>query len=545
MLGRYIDLGNPVADHPLNRGLVGWWLCLPGSAAGSRYFDLCGNHHGTLVNGPVWKTGRHAVLAIETSAAASSHVNCGTIRGLDGSSAATLSAWVYHPSSSVTVGLGGAAGGTGGGWRFSCYWHTDNYIYVSAESTAAAYGYVQRTETGWHHLIVAYDGAGLSNGGKLQLYFDGVAQSMSFYSAIPNSLGNPVCPFKIGQDSNNRYSGGLYSDVRIYPNRWLSASDAWLLYDQSLRGHPGTLRRYARTAYLFVSTSGTNATVTPSALNVTWAVQAPTLTAGARVSPSTGDTTWAVASPTLTADSLTAPATTDATWTVQSPTVSTSGDVTVSPTTVDITWSVQAPTLTTGSVVAPAAVDGSLALPTATIAASAVAAPAAVGPTWSSQTSTVVGAATVEPSAPGVTWSVQAPVVTCAASVAPDAAGTTWGVQAPTVAGGVDAGPDAAGATWAVQAPVVDIITDIRPGTAGVAWDVQAPDVGAGATVQAETVSLAWSLPVPAIYTLLGVVPQPVPGWRAEDSGRRWRGVDASVRTWRMDDPGRKWRARP
>ena len=52
MLGSYVDLGNPVADHPLNYGLVAWWQPLPGSAVGTTVRDLKGLYPATLTNFP-------------------------------------------------------------------------------------------------------------------------------------------------------------------------------------------------------------------------------------------------------------------------------------------------------------------------------------------------------------------------------------------------------------------------------------------------------------------------------------------------------------
>src|SRR5687767_7283414 len=40
MFGPALDLGNPVADHPLNLGLSRWWLGLPGRSGGTLLCDL-------------------------------------------------------------------------------------------------------------------------------------------------------------------------------------------------------------------------------------------------------------------------------------------------------------------------------------------------------------------------------------------------------------------------------------------------------------------------------------------------------------------------
>ena len=46
-----INLADPVnRQHPLNRGLVAWWMALPGLTGGSTLVDLMGRHHGTLTH---------------------------------------------------------------------------------------------------------------------------------------------------------------------------------------------------------------------------------------------------------------------------------------------------------------------------------------------------------------------------------------------------------------------------------------------------------------------------------------------------------------
>lgn len=46
-----LDAANPINwQHPLNRGLVGWWMAPPGWSGGSRIHDLTGRANGTLTN---------------------------------------------------------------------------------------------------------------------------------------------------------------------------------------------------------------------------------------------------------------------------------------------------------------------------------------------------------------------------------------------------------------------------------------------------------------------------------------------------------------
>lgn len=55
-IGNGIALGQPVNPaHPLNKRRVAWWLALPGRTSGPKWFDLMGQYHGTLTNGPTWR----------------------------------------------------------------------------------------------------------------------------------------------------------------------------------------------------------------------------------------------------------------------------------------------------------------------------------------------------------------------------------------------------------------------------------------------------------------------------------------------------------
>ena len=46
---RFVNLYNPInRPHPLNRGLIAWWLALPGLTGGNKFCDLCKFNHMTF-----------------------------------------------------------------------------------------------------------------------------------------------------------------------------------------------------------------------------------------------------------------------------------------------------------------------------------------------------------------------------------------------------------------------------------------------------------------------------------------------------------------
>jgi hypothetical protein len=61
-----IDTRNPIEwRHPLNRGLVSWWLPFGPWQGGGTLRDLARRNHGTLTNGPTWAAGRDGFGAVK------------------------------------------------------------------------------------------------------------------------------------------------------------------------------------------------------------------------------------------------------------------------------------------------------------------------------------------------------------------------------------------------------------------------------------------------------------------------------------------------
>lgn len=83
--------------------------------------------------------------------------------------------------------------------------------------------------TGWHNVTFTYDSAGSGNSGKLKVYVDGIAQSLSFNGTIPSSMQNSDANFRIGDFGNlHRYWNGSLDEVRIatavQTPDWIAAS---------------------------------------------------------------------------------------------------------------------------------------------------------------------------------------------------------------------------------------------------------------------------------------------------------------------------------
>lgn len=254
---------NPVNwSHPLNRGLVSWYLAMPGWNYGSTWRDLCGRNHGTLTNMDpatdwVSAVGRPGGFGSLDFDATNDYVHCGTT--LPFMSTLTVSAWIKYNSGNDTHGypvehvvdsnncwmIHIVAGGATANLAFK--------IKVAASETRNAVA-VGATLNTWEHWICT-----AVSGGSLAIYKNGQPQTLgvdgntSFTSTARFDLGG-------GSHSTNTQFGGQLDDVRIY-SRAISFTESWALYNDSRQGYPGTLNRIDHKSQRFVSGGTPAATV--------------------------------------------------------------------------------------------------------------------------------------------------------------------------------------------------------------------------------------------------------------------------------------------
>ena len=244
-----VDLQNPVADHPLNRGLVSWWLPLPHLFGGNRLWDLCNRNHGTLTSGPVWRGGATGFGSVDYDGASS--VRNIAASGLPAvNSAKSIVVWSKldtNPSGYAFLYCGGNGAGSsiqfgfnsGGGYAARPGGAGGDY--VTASSTPAA-GL-------WHGYVYTYDGTNHT------LYADAVQVGTNTTASQVGTQSQ----FSMGKYNLTDFDGqgidGLIQSVSVY-NRALSPVEVRALYDQSLRGHPDTLRRYPERSWFVLRESG-------------------------------------------------------------------------------------------------------------------------------------------------------------------------------------------------------------------------------------------------------------------------------------------------
>lgn len=271
MVGSHIDLGNPVADHPLNAGLVAWWLPLPNNSGGYQLHDLKGKFTGAL-------TGFGAAGAA-TSGWADGDGGLRSIRfdGSDdhilGSAALTTAtdnlyvevacrpATLPQSGHLISVGDGGgSANGFGVGIHGTSFGNSGSRLTLLLPGVAwRNFSYSFPAANEWYHVVVG------RAAGTWRAWVNGTLDATTF----SDSIGAPASLWAVG---SRRWSGGIgnYFGGHVSHARLATVAPttdlAFGLYDQARRGHPNTLRRWTSRAWVTGGTAGTsNADATGSA----------------------------------------------------------------------------------------------------------------------------------------------------------------------------------------------------------------------------------------------------------------------------------------
>ena len=251
-----LDLTNPVADVPLNVGLVGWWLGLPNVSGGNRLWDIAGFTHGTIVNfnPSIWRRTQRGFGALDYNGTNQS-VNLSTSSKLSITGSFTYTAWINADVAfSTTQSIMGRFAGSGA--RGPYLRGTDSsgnkiQMFVTPDGSTL----VNRLSSS--NITVGQDAfvAGVYNSvaQTLDVYINGVLSNGTLSGTVPSSVSNPSgTDFKFGirSDDSDPFNGRI-DDIRIY-NRAITASEMWLLYQHGLRGYctPDSPLRWRRRTFL-------------------------------------------------------------------------------------------------------------------------------------------------------------------------------------------------------------------------------------------------------------------------------------------------------
>lgn len=264
-----INTLNPVnKHHPLNRGLIAWWLILPHTYGASRWFDLLKLNHAAFTNSPSWTSNlcRPCSFGNLSFDGSNNYLTASSTNLLTGKSEFSISAWVFIQQLVTTfrvdciinsydnaVGDGFRlsldGGSSGAKWKFA---KTRGY------TEAAALANVGYSNNVWTHLLGTSDASGLT-----KLYVNGILQTTT--GTITGALRNNLATY-IGQDytAGSRLLGKV-DDIKLW-SRGLNDSEAFEVYRESITGYRRTLNNLSFSRFTdienLVSSGATNYTKT-------------------------------------------------------------------------------------------------------------------------------------------------------------------------------------------------------------------------------------------------------------------------------------------
>jgi hypothetical protein len=215
----------------LKQGLVGWWTFDEGTGTTTK--DLSGNENdGTLVNGPIWTTGKvgSALLFNGDQPSGTTETNQQRVEINDSMSLRpqnfSINAWIYktvHPQADNGAAIVWKGGRNEYSVEIANPYCSD--IRVNAGGRWCALSYQPIEVNTWIMVTVTYN----QNNTTLKLYKNGILVSQRTDISPPSYDTSKVF---IGQrgDHFKHTLKGLIDEVRIY-NRALSDSEIKVLYD--------------------------------------------------------------------------------------------------------------------------------------------------------------------------------------------------------------------------------------------------------------------------------------------------------------------------
>lgn len=239
---RAINWAAPVADHPLNRGLVGWWLPLPNASGGQTLADLFGRYPFALTGGPSWGAGPGQFPGV-TFDGSSQYGTAAALTALP--TVLTLAARVKR------VGSGGGFGNYAvakdsdtAGRSFALGITAANLSYVEVNGSSQVTGGAALTAGQWYWLVWSWDGS-----------FTRFYQDQTYVGFNTAALTTSTTPLTVGRRAYSGFEGyfpGAVAEVRLW-NRVLgdgspsvgaaAGGEVVAFQDDARRGYPDTLRR--------------------------------------------------------------------------------------------------------------------------------------------------------------------------------------------------------------------------------------------------------------------------------------------------------------
>jgi len=245
-----INMVSPVNwAHPLNRGLVGWWLVMPGISSGSRFTDLTnpGNsgNHGALfgMSNTNWlgssRSGSYGELDFDGNDQWVVIGNPPSLR-LE-SSPFTINVWALDTAGGRAIFTRGVSRGSNVDRSVDLFDNGTIVLFLGSKDSSVIFDVraTRPTLNEPHMLTGTWDGTTNTDGAKL--YFDGVLVDSDTSSG---ATLNADMDWNLGgfRDDGAFEWLGRGDDWSIRNRAW-SASEVAQYYNLSRQGYPGLLNR--------------------------------------------------------------------------------------------------------------------------------------------------------------------------------------------------------------------------------------------------------------------------------------------------------------
>lgn len=223
-------------DAPLNRGLRGWWMVLPGQQRGSFFRDLCLRNHGPLTGGATWsgaggRAGGYGAVFFDGT---DDIVDTGYAPGATINSGFTIALWLFQRNRTgeqVHAGFEDAGQNGFGGIEVeisSLNAATPRAMWDTGSNLISLTDYALTT---WSHVAVTKTGT------TFAAYVNGKLQGSLTISDIATTNTQT---FQMGGADTARRFAGCADSARVY-NRALPAGEICELYREERLGCPTTL----------------------------------------------------------------------------------------------------------------------------------------------------------------------------------------------------------------------------------------------------------------------------------------------------------------
>jgi hypothetical protein len=232
----------------LNRGLVSWWLALPGQQRGNVFRDLCLRNHGTLVNGPEWsgftRPGGYGSLFFDGT---NDYVGTDNVTPFNFERTDKFSAflWIRTTAAANKAILSNRqTSAASNGWEIVQPTADPAKIQVNIGGTAIAVrGTATINDGNWHFVGFTYDGSSTAAG--TNVYVDSVAGKTTIADALGGSISTTAA-LRIGgrNDGTVPYSGRQDS-IMVF-SRELTPGEVVAIYKASRLGYPDELNWQSR-----------------------------------------------------------------------------------------------------------------------------------------------------------------------------------------------------------------------------------------------------------------------------------------------------------